>query len=48
MAKSAFVLPNAPAFAGLRFFQQAMVLDPLAGNAIGAVLSDAIAVRPGD
>jgi hypothetical protein len=33
-------IPNLPALAGLRFHQQALVPDPGASNAAGAVVSD--------
>ena len=36
-----FAIPNALALVGLRFQQQAFVPDPMAGNALGAVVSDA-------
>jgi len=34
-------IPDAPVLVGMHFFEQAMVLDPAAGNALGAVMSDA-------
>jgi hypothetical protein len=34
-------IPAAPNLLGSRFHQQALVVDPLAGNASGAVVSDA-------
>lgn len=36
-----FVIPDQPSLKGLRFYNQAFVLDPAAGNAMGAVVSDA-------
>jgi len=33
---------------GVRFYQQALVLDPAAGNAFGAVMSDATAAVVGN
>jgi alpha-tubulin suppressor-like RCC1 family protein len=40
-ARFTLAIPNAPNLVGLPFHQQALVLDPGAGNALGAVLSDA-------
>jgi hypothetical protein len=40
-AKLILPIPNAPGLVGLRFYNQAMVLDPAAGNPLGAVMSDA-------
>jgi hypothetical protein len=34
-------IPPLPALVGLRFYNQALVLDPAAGNVLGAVVSDA-------
>jgi hypothetical protein len=34
-------VPNMPALVGVRFHQQALVFDPLAGNPASAVMSDA-------
>ena len=34
-------IPNAQSLVGLHFFNQALVLDPAAGNGFGAVVSDA-------
>ena len=34
-------IPNQPQLVGLRFLNQALVLDPAAGNGLGAVVSDA-------
>lgn len=34
-------IPDRAELLGLRFYNQALVLDPAAGNALGAVLSDA-------
>jgi len=34
-------IPDLPSLVGLRFYNQALVLDPNAGNGLGAVLSDA-------
>jgi hypothetical protein len=34
-------IPDFPSLVGLRFYQQALVLDPAAGNGLGAVLSEA-------
>jgi hypothetical protein len=34
-------IPDQPSLVGLRFYNQALVLDPNAGNGIGAVLSEA-------
>jgi hypothetical protein len=34
-------IPDLPSLVGLRFYQQALVLDPAAGNGFGAVVSDA-------
>jgi hypothetical protein len=36
-------IPAATALDGAKFYVQAVVLDPLAGNSAGAVLSDAAA-----
>jgi len=36
-------IPNVPGLVGVHFYQQALVLDPGAGNALGAVMSDAAA-----
>ncbi|HEX5053269.1 MAG TPA: hypothetical protein VFZ65_15950 [Planctomycetota bacterium] len=33
-------IPDVPSLVGTRFYQQALVLDPLAGNTMGAVVSD--------
>lgn len=35
-------IPDQPGLVGVRFYQQALVLDMAAGNALGAVLSDAM------
>ncbi|HLQ37759.1 MAG TPA: hypothetical protein VK348_08160, partial [Planctomycetota bacterium] len=40
-ATATFPIPNFASLVGLDFHQQAIVLDPLAGNALGAVMSDA-------
>ncbi len=40
-AKARLPIPDLPALVGLRFQQQALVLDPQAGNAAGAVVSNA-------
>ena len=40
-ARASFAIPNLPELVGLRFHQQAVVLDPNA-NAAGAVMSDAM------
>jgi hypothetical protein len=34
-------LPNLPGLSGMHFYNQALSLDPLAGNPAGAVLSNA-------
>jgi hypothetical protein len=34
-------IPDLPILVGLTFYQQAIVIDPLAGNSMGAVMSDA-------
>lgn len=34
-------IPDVPALVGTHFFNQALILDPAAGNALGAVMSDA-------
>jgi len=41
-------IPNNPVLVGVRFYQQALVLDPAAGNAFGAVTSDATAAVVGN
>ena len=41
-AKWSLPIPDLPALVGLRFYNQALVLDPFAGNSFGAVLSDAM------
>lgn len=33
-------IPNVPRLVGTRLFHQALVLDPLAGNPLGAVVSE--------
>jgi alpha-tubulin suppressor-like RCC1 family protein len=40
-AEARLPIPDLPALVGLRFQQQALVLDPQAGNAAGAVVSNA-------
>jgi len=40
-AKWQLPIPNSPLWIGTRFYNQALVLDPGAGNGFGAVLSDA-------
>ena len=40
-------VPNSSALVGLAFYQQALVLDPLAGNPFGAAMSDAAAAVVG-
>jgi hypothetical protein len=42
-----FAIPNNTALLGLRFYHQAVVVDPNAGNALGAVMSDAAAAVVG-
>jgi len=41
-------IPNVSGLVGVRFYQQALVLDPGAGNAFGAVMSDAAAAVIGN
>ncbi len=41
VAKYRFVIPNVPGLVGTRFYHQALVLDPQAGNPLGAVVSAA-------
>ena len=41
-ARFRFAIPNNPVLVDLRFYQQALVPDPV-GNAAGAVMSDAAA-----
>ena len=41
-------IPDRPSLIGLHFFHQALVLDPAAGNAFGAVVSDAAEGVVGD
>lgn len=40
-AKWLLPIPDAPALVGMHFYNQALVLDPAAGNGFGAVVSDA-------
>ncbi|MCA8975472.1 MAG: hypothetical protein KDC98_12185, partial [Planctomycetes bacterium] len=40
-AHFAFPIPDNPAFVGSRFLNQAVILDASAGNALGAVVSEA-------
>ena len=40
-AKFSLPIPDLPSLVGLRFYHQALVLDPAAGNTFGAVVSDA-------
>ena len=40
-AKWFLPIPDDPQFVGVHFFNQALVLDPAAGNGFGAVVSDA-------
>jgi len=40
-ANFALPIPDLPQLVGVRFYQQALVLDPAAGNALGAVISEA-------
>jgi len=40
-AKFRLPIPNNPNLVGMHFFNQAIVLDPGAGNPLGAVISDA-------
>jgi hypothetical protein len=40
-AKFLLPIPDQPVLVGMRFCNQALVLDPSAGNALGAVVSDA-------
>lgn len=42
-AQHALWIPDSSLLLGQRFYQQALVLDPLSGNALGAVMSDASA-----
>jgi len=42
-AKFELAIPNEPRLVGLTFYHQALVLDPAAGNVLGAVASDAAA-----
>jgi alpha-tubulin suppressor-like RCC1 family protein len=46
-ARAVLGLPNDAAFLGLVFHQQALVLDPQAGNSLGAVMSDAATAQIG-
>jgi hypothetical protein len=41
MATFRLPIPGVPALVGLKFYNQALVLDPGAGNVIGAVVSEA-------
>jgi hypothetical protein len=41
-------VPDAPSLVGVEFYNQALVLDPQAGNALGAVVSDAARAVVGD
>ena len=41
MATFPLAIPDLPSLVGARFFHQALVLDPAAGNALGAVASEA-------
>jgi hypothetical protein len=47
-ASHALAIPNSLALVGARFYQQALVLDPAAGNVLGAVVSDAAAAVIGN
>ena len=41
VAKYRLTVPNNPGLVGMHFFNQALALDPGAGNVLGAVVSDA-------
>ncbi len=40
-ARFDLAIPNSQVLLGIRFYHQALVLDPASGNAFGAVVSDA-------
>lgn len=41
-------IPDAPSLVGVTFYNQALVIDPQAGNGFGAVVSDAARAVVGD
>ena len=47
-AVSTLPIPDVAGLVGIHFFQQALVLDPAAGPALGAVMSDAAAAVVGN
>jgi hypothetical protein len=47
-AEQTLAIPNDPLLVGARFYHQALVLDPAAGNPLGAVMSDAATAVVGD
>src|SRR5262249_12479834 len=47
-ATFSLALPGNTQLLGMRFYQQALAFDPLAGNPAGAVVSDAAAARIGN
>ena len=46
--QTSIAIPDNPVLIGTRFYHKAIVLDPSAGNALGAVMSDAAVAVVGD